>query len=58
MQGLTTWLTSTWLVAAGVAVLGAVGIALLSYGYRDTGTLALALALTGLAQQLLWKWRL
>jgi hypothetical protein len=48
----------TWLAAAGVVGMSAVSIALLSCGYRETGTLAVALALTGLACHLLYAWRL
>ncbi len=47
----------TWLVAAGVAGLGTVSIALLAHGYRESGTLAAALTLTGLAWRLLYAWR-
>lgn len=47
-----------WLAAAGVAVLGAVSIALLVNGCMGIGTLAAALALAGLGSLLLWKWKL
>ncbi len=48
----------TWLAAAGIAGLGAVSIFLLAHGYRESGTLAVALALAGLAGRLLWSWKL
>ena len=48
----------TWLQAAGIAGLGAASIFLLAHGYRESGTMAFALAMACLVCRLLWSWKL